>query len=127
MNRVNDSAERLRKECRVLPKEGKLRRRGIQFTGARASVGFQYDVILFLNSELRIPQCTSMREVGLGHFQIAIRSETVNGDWRRTLRIYTTVYWSCVEWVNARGRVRRFELIWVNGGTQRFDLIKIEH
>jgi len=61
------------------------------------------------------------------HPHIAIRSETINGSRRGTLRIDTTVYRSSIERVDTGGGTGSFELVRVYGGMYGFNLIKVEH
>jgi len=61
------------------------------------------------------------------HLHIAIRSETINGSGRGTLRIDTTVYRSSVERVDTGGGGGSFELVGIYGGMNGFNLIKVEH
>jgi len=61
------------------------------------------------------------------HLHIAIRSETINGSRRGTLRIDTTVYRSSIERVDTGGGAGSFKLVWIDGGMNGLNLIKVEH
>jgi len=127
MNRVDDCAERLRQEGWMLAEKCQLGRRSVLFTGSRASVGLQYDVVLFLDTKLLIPQLTGVLGIGLRDFHIAVRSESINGSWRRTLGINATINRSSIEWIDTGGGVRGFELVGVNGSGNKLDLVKVKH
>jgi len=127
MDRVDDGAERLRQEGWVLAEKCQLGRRSILFTGSRASIGLQYDVVLLLDTKLLIPQLAGMLDIGLRYFHIAVGSESINGSRRRTLGINATINRSSIEWIDTGGRVRGLELVGVNGSGNELDLVEVKH
>jgi len=111
----------------VLAEECQLGRCRILFTGSRASIGLQYDVVLLLYTKLLISQLTGVLEIWLRYFHIAVGGESINGTRRRTLGINATINRSSIEWIDTGGGVRCFELVGVNSGGNELDLIKVKH